>query len=183
MTKRIWTRSLAPVAAFLLASPFIALTAADAKPTAPVVRISATSARQGSFQPPTMTAAAVTTHVASLPAAPVSRHSLTQTFLVAQPLGHSQAVVPKVVTGDPMTSGRQTVPFNLVTSGIAEMPRSPLGLLITIGALTFIAFLPTSPVQSTFPYLSMQWLWDGFTVLPIQAFNWVSRPGFTRQLK
>lgn len=49
--------------------------------------------------------------------------------------------------------------------------------LITIGALTFIAFLPTSPVQSTFPYLSMQWLWDGFTVLPIQAFNWVSRPG------
>jgi phosphate transport system permease protein len=35
--------------------------------------------------------------------------------------------------------------------------------LITIGALTFIAFLPESPL-------------DPFTVLPIQIFNWVSRP-------
>jgi phosphate transport system permease protein len=35
--------------------------------------------------------------------------------------------------------------------------------LITIGALTFIAFLPESP-------------FDAFTVLPIQIFNWVSRP-------
>jgi phosphate transport system permease protein len=49
--------------------------------------------------------------------------------------------------------------------------------LITIGALTFIAFLPTSPIQDTPPYINMQWLWDGFTVLPIQAFNWISRPG------
>jgi phosphate transport system permease protein len=49
--------------------------------------------------------------------------------------------------------------------------------LITIGALTFIAFLPQAPVQSTFPFVNFNWLWDGFTVLPIQAFNWVSRPG------
>ena len=35
--------------------------------------------------------------------------------------------------------------------------------LITIGALTFIAFLPESPLSP-------------FTVLPIQIFNWVSRP-------
>ena len=35
--------------------------------------------------------------------------------------------------------------------------------LITIGALTFIAFLPQGPL-------------DPFTVLPIQIFNWVSRP-------
>lgn len=35
--------------------------------------------------------------------------------------------------------------------------------LITIGALTYVAFLPGS-------------LQDGFTVLPIQIFNWVSRP-------
>lgn len=49
--------------------------------------------------------------------------------------------------------------------------------LITIGALTFIAFLPGSPVTSEFPYLSFQWLFEGFTVLPIQAFNWISRPG------
>lgn len=49
--------------------------------------------------------------------------------------------------------------------------------LITIGALTFIAFLPTPPVQGEFPFISFQWLFDPFTVLPIQMFNWVSRPG------
>jgi phosphate transport system permease protein len=49
--------------------------------------------------------------------------------------------------------------------------------LITIGALTFIAFLPTPPVQPEFPFVSFQWLFDPFTVLPIQMFNWVSRPG------
>jgi phosphate transport system permease protein len=49
--------------------------------------------------------------------------------------------------------------------------------LITIGALTFIAFLPSAPLQTTAPYVNMNWLWDGFTVLPIQAFNWISRPG------
>jgi phosphate transport system permease protein len=48
--------------------------------------------------------------------------------------------------------------------------------LITIGALTFIAFLPTSPFTSTFPYLSFEWLKSPYTALPIQAFNWVSRP-------
>jgi phosphate transport system permease protein len=49
--------------------------------------------------------------------------------------------------------------------------------LITIGALTFIAFLPPAPITSEFPFISFQWLFDGFTVLPIQAFNWISRPG------
>jgi phosphate transport system permease protein len=49
--------------------------------------------------------------------------------------------------------------------------------LITIGALTFIAFLPSPPVTTEFPFLSFGWLFDGFTVLPIQAFNWISRPG------
>jgi phosphate transport system permease protein len=48
--------------------------------------------------------------------------------------------------------------------------------LITIGALTFIAFLPTSPISSEPPYVSFQWLLDQFTVMPIQMFNWVSRP-------
>lgn len=48
--------------------------------------------------------------------------------------------------------------------------------VITIGALTFVAFLPTSPVKPTFPFLSFQWLMDPFTVLPIQMFNWLSRP-------
>ena len=48
--------------------------------------------------------------------------------------------------------------------------------LITIGALAFIAFLPPSPVTGTFPFLSFEWLSSAFTVMPIQIFNWVSRP-------
>lgn len=53
--------------------------------------------------------------------------------------------------------------------------------LITIGALTFIAFLPTPPISAEPPFLSFAWLFDGFTVLPIQMFNWVSRPGSSFQ--
>jgi phosphate transport system permease protein len=48
--------------------------------------------------------------------------------------------------------------------------------LITIGALTFIAFLPDPPLSSTFPFVSFQWLMSPFTVMPIQMFNWTSRP-------
>ncbi|SCX13687.1 phosphate ABC transporter membrane protein 2, PhoT family [Nitrosomonas eutropha] len=48
--------------------------------------------------------------------------------------------------------------------------------IITIGALTFIAFLPPSPVQDQFPFLSFEWLMEPFTVMPIQMFNWISRP-------
>lgn len=48
--------------------------------------------------------------------------------------------------------------------------------LITIGALTFIAFLPPPPVSSQPPFLSFDWLNSPFSVLPIQMFNWVSRP-------
>src|SRR5690606_25045725 len=35
--------------------------------------------------------------------------------------------------------------------------------LITLGALTYVSFVPTSPT-------------DRFTAMPIQIFNWVSRP-------
>jgi len=48
--------------------------------------------------------------------------------------------------------------------------------IITIGALTFIAFLPPAPVQAGFPFLSFEWLTAPFTVMPIQMFNWTSRP-------
>lgn len=48
--------------------------------------------------------------------------------------------------------------------------------LITIGALTFIAFLPQPPLSDVPPYVSFQWIMDPFTVMPIQMFNWVSRP-------
>lgn len=52
--------------------------------------------------------------------------------------------------------------------------------IITIGALTFIAFLPPVPYSSQAegePVAGMfDWLFSPFTVLPIQMFNWVSRP-------
>jgi phosphate transport system permease protein len=48
--------------------------------------------------------------------------------------------------------------------------------LITIGALSFIAFLPESPFSGDFPYFSFAWLKESFTAMPIQMFNWVSRP-------
>ena len=48
--------------------------------------------------------------------------------------------------------------------------------VITIGALTFIAFLPPSPIKSEAPFVSFEWLFAPFTVMPIQMFNWVSRP-------
>jgi phosphate transport system permease protein len=48
--------------------------------------------------------------------------------------------------------------------------------IITIGALSFIAFLPPSPVSGEFPFLNLEWLRSEFTAMPIQIFNWVSRP-------
>ncbi len=48
--------------------------------------------------------------------------------------------------------------------------------LITIGALTFIAFLPDAPVKAESPFISFEWLWSPYSVMPIQMFNWVSRP-------
>jgi phosphate transport system permease protein len=48
--------------------------------------------------------------------------------------------------------------------------------IITIGALTFIAFLPPAPVTAAPPFISFEWLSSPFTVLPIQMFNWTSRP-------
>lgn len=48
--------------------------------------------------------------------------------------------------------------------------------LITIGALTFVGFLPPAPVRLGWPPVSFGWLWSQFTVMPIQMFNWLSRP-------
>lgn len=51
--------------------------------------------------------------------------------------------------------------------------------IITIGALTFIAFLPPLPfaeVASGVTAAPFDWLMSPFTVMPIQIFNWTSRP-------
>jgi len=71
---------------------------------------------------------------------------------------------------------------NILTGVILAMSRAigETAPLITIGALTYIPFLPTNPVafNKEIPYIhvSLQGFLDPFTVLPIQIFNWVSRP-------
>lgn len=45
--------------------------------------------------------------------------------------------------------------------------------VITIGALTFIAFLPPIPLVDGGLF---DWVFSAFTVMPIQIFNWTSRP-------
>jgi phosphate transport system permease protein len=66
----------------------------------------------------------------------------------------------------------------ILTGAIVGMSRAigETAPIITIGALTFIAFLPPSPVQGEFPFVSFDWLNSPFTVMPIQMFNWISRP-------
>jgi phosphate transport system permease protein len=79
------------------------------------------------------------------------------------------------------TVSRVVIPSSMggiLTGSILAMSRAvgETAPLITIGALSYIAFLPPSPVSTTPPFLSLAWLQSEFTVLPIQLFNWVSRP-------
>jgi phosphate transport system permease protein len=66
----------------------------------------------------------------------------------------------------------------ILTGAIAGMSRAigETAPVITIGALTFIAFLPPAPVQAEFPFVNFDWLNSPFTIMPIQMFNWISRP-------
>ena len=73
------------------------------------------------------------------------------------------------------------IPYSIggiATGSIIAMSRAigETAPLITIGALTFIAFLPPAPLQAEPPFVSFEWLDSPFTVLPIQMFNWISRP-------
>ncbi|MDQ7728305.1 phosphate ABC transporter permease PstA [Halomonas sp. SpR8] len=66
----------------------------------------------------------------------------------------------------------------IITGAIVGLSRAigETAPIITIGALSFIAFLPQSPVSGDFPFISFEWLNSGFTVMPIQMYGWVSRP-------
>jgi phosphate transport system permease protein len=69
---------------------------------------------------------------------------------------------------DWQTTSRQVLPAALptiLTGCILAFSRAigETAPLITLGALTYVAFVPDSPFSA-------------FTALPIQAFNWVSRP-------
>jgi phosphate transport system permease protein len=77
------------------------------------------------------------------------------------------------------------IPYSMsgiLTGAIIAMSRAigETAPLITIGALTYIAFLPPglseSPPFLTRQFFSFEWLTSPFTVLPIQLFAWVSRP-------
>jgi phosphate transport system permease protein len=54
--------------------------------------------------------------------------------------------------------------------------------LITVGAAVAIFSYPSSPVKSEFPFLSFDWLRESFTVMPIQMFQWTSRPDAAFQI-
>lgn len=66
----------------------------------------------------------------------------------------------------------------IITGAIMGLARAigETAPIITIGALTFIAFLPPAPISGEFPFINFDWLTESFTVLPIQMFNWISRP-------
>ena len=73
------------------------------------------------------------------------------------------------------------VPYGLpgiLTGVIIGMARAigETAPIITIGALTFIAFLPPVPGAGEPPAGLFDWLFSPFTVMPIQIFNWTSRP-------
>jgi len=79
------------------------------------------------------------------------------------------------------TTKDHIVPYSaagILTGVIIGMARAigETAPIITIGALTFIAFLPASPVTASPPFLNFEWLLSPFSVMPIQMFNWTSRP-------
>jgi phosphate transport system permease protein len=79
------------------------------------------------------------------------------------------------------TTSHHILPYSLagiMTGVIIGMARAigETAPIITIGALTFIAFLPPAPVSAEPPFLSLDWIMSPFTVMPIQMFNWTSRP-------
>ena len=82
---------------------------------------------------------------------------------------HSTREACYALGGDKWRSIRKVVlPMSLpgILTGIILSVARAVGEtapLITIGALTYVAFLPDS-------------VWSAFTAIPIQVFNWVSRP-------
>jgi len=79
------------------------------------------------------------------------------------------------------TTSHHILPYSLpgiMTGVIIGMARAigETAPVITIGALTFIAFLPAAPLSGDPPAGLFDWVMSPFTVMPIQMFNWTSRP-------
>jgi phosphate transport system permease protein len=104
----------------------------------------------------------------------------TREALRAVPSSIREAAYALGATRWQMISGH-LVPYSrggILTGVIIGMSRAigETAPIITIGALTFIAFLPPLPFSGDPPAGLFDWLMAPFTVLPIQMFNWVSRP-------
>ena len=104
----------------------------------------------------------------------------TREALRAVPSSIREAAYALGATRWQMISGH-LVPYSrggILTGVIIGMSRAigETAPMITIGALTFIAFLPPLPFSGDPPAGLFDWLLAPFTVLPIQMFNWVSRP-------
>jgi phosphate transport system permease protein len=104
----------------------------------------------------------------------------TREALRSIPINIREAAYALGATRWQMVSGH-LIPYargGILTGVIIGMSRAigETAPIITIGALTFIAFLPVSPETPLQSVLTFDWLWQPFTVLPIQMFNWVSRP-------
>jgi phosphate transport system permease protein len=79
------------------------------------------------------------------------------------------------------TTSHHILPYSMagiMTGVIIGMARAigETAPVITIGALTFIAFLPSVPFSGDPPAGLFDWIMSPFTVMPIQMFNWTSRP-------
>lgn len=108
----------------------------------------------------------------------------TREALRSVPLAIREAAFALGATRWQMVS-QHIVPYSMggiLTGVIIGMARAigETAPVITIGALTYIAFLPPLPFTvdpSTEQVAGLfDWLFSPFTVLPIQMFNWVSRP-------
>ncbi|HEV2292956.1 MAG TPA: phosphate ABC transporter permease PstA [Tepidisphaeraceae bacterium] len=83
------------------------------------------------------------------------------------------------------TTWHHVIPYamgGILTGSIIGLSRAigETAPLITIGALSYIAYLPEgmseTPPFLTWRFWKFQWLGSGYTALPIQMFNWISRP-------
>jgi phosphate transport system permease protein len=83
------------------------------------------------------------------------------------------------------TTWYHVIPYSLggiLTGSIIGLSRAigETAPLITIGALSYIAYLPEGMKETapfvTWQFFKFEWLESGYTALPIQMFNWVSRP-------
>jgi phosphate transport system permease protein len=79
------------------------------------------------------------------------------------------------------TTRYHVIPYSLsgiLTGSIIAMSRAigETAPLVCIGAVLYITYLPPAPVKTDPPYVSAEWLNSKFTVVPMQIFDWVSRP-------